>query len=131
MIQYELPKGTIYVGKTYKVKMSKDSFLNRINELNYLYQFKYDSISNDPYYRHFGYYQIDSIVIKEKGLPFDTIKNIKFKLREINENKTKVEVINVELKNPGNIQNWKYLRHLNRFYKSQIKKDFLNKIEKN
>lgn len=129
MIRYELPRGTIYVDKSFKVKMSKDSLLNKINELGYDWKFRKDTISERVSTNRLGYYQIDDVVVEENGQIIDTLKNVKFYLIPLKEDKTKIEIINVELRRPGNIQDWKYLRQMSRFYRGQLKKTLIEPIK--
>ena len=130
----ETPRGNIYLGKEYKIKLPKDSILQRIENLGYDYILMRDTLkskSSDEYnLSKQSYYQISNVVIKEKEVVIDTIKNINFNIKAISETKSKIEVINVELKNPGNIQDWKYLRHMSRFYKNQLKSDLIDEIKK-
>ena len=128
MVRHELPKGTVYIGKSYTVKMSKDALLNKINDLGYDWTL-HTRTRLDQNYAPRQYYQIDQVLLKDKEVIVDTLKNIKFELRAIKENKTEIAVLNVELKEPGNIQDWRYLRSLRRFYKSEIEVEFLNKIK--
>lgn len=129
MMRQEMPRGTVYLGKSFKVKMSKDSILNRMNDLGYEWEYLQDTVSNKDYYSHYGYYQIQNVVVEEDDIIIDTLKNVKFTLYEIKEGKTKIEIINVQLSKPGNIQDWKYLRSLSRFYKGQIKKSLIEPIK--
>ena len=129
MTRYEMPKGTIYLGKSYKVKMSQDSLLTRITELGYEWTYHQDTISNKDYYNEFGYYQIKDVLVIEDEIVIDTLKSVKFALRPLKENKTKIELINIELSRPGQIQDWKYLRSLSRFYKHQMKKSLIEPIK--
>lgn len=129
MPRYEIPKGTVYLGKSYKVKMSKDDFLDKVNSLGYECSLKYDTLSR-PYSNYSkGYYQIDSVIIRNDGTPIDTLKNIKFNLVELKKDKIKIELINVEFMKPGNIQDWKNLRSHSRFYKRMLKEHFLDTVD--
>lgn len=129
MIRTEMPEGTIYIGKSYKCNISKDSLLSRFEDLGYSCRYVNDSLQNSKYYNYSGFYQIDTVLIKGWPEEYDTLKNIKFTLTELNENKTSVELINVELSKPGNIQNWRYLKQLSKRYKRQLKKEFLDVLD--
>lgn len=130
MVRHELPKGTIYLGKSYTIKMPKDSILNKLNTLGYNWTYKNDTISNADFYNQsLGYYLIENVIIKDEDIIIDTLGNIKFALIGLKNNKTKIDLINVELSEPGNIQNWKYLKKMNRFYRKKIKEGLLKEVE--
>ena len=126
----EMPEGTIYLGKSKTIKMSKDALLEKINSMGYEWHFIEDTLSNQDYYHKLKYYQIDNVVLTEGGVPFDTLKNIKFDLYEVNPNKTRIEIINIEMQKSGNIQDWRYLKKLNKFYKFKMRDGFLKEINK-
>lgn len=123
----EMPKGTIYIGKSYKIKLPKDSVISSIRGLGYNCDFherdssKYGSISFYQTDNILQYYQ-DSIIV-------DTIASMKYELEELSSNKTKLTIINVTLSEEGNIQNWKKLKALSKTYSSLLKDNLIEKIE--
>lgn len=131
----EMPKGTIYIGKTYTVKKSKNEIIETIRSLGYnidYYENPKDSAAIEDYYspRKFPYYQTDNIVIyDDKSKPVDTILNIKYTLYELSEKKTRVEIINLTLSKDGNIQRWQTLKYFRKQYKKTIEKQVVNKIK--
>ena len=128
--RYEIPEGNVFIGKAHIVKMSKDSILSKIQSLGYDCVHKEDIISSNKYYfRELRYYQIDSLIIKDEEVIFDTLKSLKFYLEQLSPKRTKIELINIEFMEPGNIQNWKYLKSLSRIYNKRIKKGLLNDIK--
>ena len=74
-----MPRGNIYLGKEYRIKLPKDSILQRIENLGYDYILMRDTLkskSADEYnLSKQSYYQISNVVIKEKEVVIDTIKN--------------------------------------------------------
>lgn len=122
MARHEMPQGTVFLGKAITIKMSKNTLLNKIDSLGYDCYFKNDTIQYPEYSHSKSYYQINNLILSDDDKVIDTLRNIKFLIREMNKNKVKIELINVELKKPGNIQDWKYLRWLNRYYKKEIGK---------
>ena len=125
----EMPKGTIFIGKSYTIKLSKDSIISTINNLGYNCIFnERDSLR----YPSFAYYQTDNIVryyeYDKNSYVLDTIANIKYELVELNPNKTKFTIINVTLSKDGNVQNWKTLKNVSEQYESWLKKNLIEKI---
>ncbi|WP_050701385.1 hypothetical protein [Dysgonomonas sp. BGC7] len=123
----EIPKGTIYIGESYNIKLPKDSVISSIKLLGYNCDFyKVDSIS----YRSESYYQTDNIIRRYNDtIIFDTIANVKYQLMEINPNKTKLTIINVTLSRKGQIQDWKELRSLSKRYDEWLKDNLIEKIK--
>ena len=112
VIWRETPQGTIFLGDTYNIKLSKDSVINSIQRLGYNCDFyeRDSSINNSV-----AYYQTDNIIRyadKKNLMVIDTIANVKYELVEVNPNKTKLTILNVTLYKKGNIQNWKTLKDL-------------------
>ena len=126
MVRYEMPQGTIYIGKDYSVNLPKDSVLAKIEQLGYNWTFVNDTLSN-PWKQ--GYYQIENLSMQKYEYVVDTIKNVKFDLIEINPNKTKINLINVTLNKPGNVQNWKYLKRFSKDYKGYLRDNFIKEID--
>ena len=131
----EIPKGTIYIGKKYTIKKSKEETIDLIKSLGYNIDYyennDYDSIDFKKYYlRKEPYYQTDNIVIfDDNANPLDTILNIKYTLYEFKKNKTEIEIINVTLSEKGTIQKWQTLKHLQRQYKKILKETIIDKMQ--
>jgi hypothetical protein len=124
----EMPEGTIYIGESYNIKMSKDSILNKLNSLGFKCDY-YSPSANK--YRDKGYYQITDVVRTwNDSIVIDTILNVKFDFVELNPTKTKITIINVTLSNDGNIQNWKYLKTLSKQYNQWMHDNLIEKIKK-
>ncbi|MDR2650789.1 MAG: hypothetical protein LBC68_00535 [Prevotellaceae bacterium] len=129
----EMPKGTIYIGDSYNIKLPKDSVIVTIQRLGYNCDF-YERDSS--VYRSAAYYQTDNIIRyydkhygKQSSIIIDTIASIKYELEEVNPQKTKLTIINVTLSKEGNIQNWKTLKFLSRQYSSWLKENLIEKIK--
>ena len=79
------------------------------------------------------FYQTDNIVRyniqKKDSTAIDTIANIKYDLKELNPNKTKLTIINVTLSRKGNIQNWKMLKEASKEYESWLKQNLIKNID--
>jgi hypothetical protein len=130
----EMPEGTIYIGKEYTIKKSKDETIDMIKSLGYnvdYYKNLEDSITIKKYRsRKIPYYQTDNIIIYDDNeKPIDTILNVKYTLYEAKENKTRIEIINVTLSEDGNIQRWQTLKYLRKQYKKTFEKQVINKIK--
>ncbi len=125
--RYEMPQGTVYIGESYKIKLSKNSVIATIESLGYNCDYyKYAGMTSDVE----GYYQSDNIVrYWSDTLVMDTIANIKYEIREWNDNKTILKIVNVTLTKEGNIQNWKTLKSMNKQYKIWLKNNIIEKIE--
>ena len=129
MIRQEIPKGTIYIGKSFKIKMSKEKVLQRINELGHNYEIVKDTSSTAAFH-HYSYYQVKEVILKDESIQLlDTIKNINFTLRELKTDKCELEIINIELPKPGNIQYWRNLRQVSKLYKNYLKESFITEIK--
>lgn len=130
MFVREIPKGSIYIGKSYNIKLSKDSIINTINNLGYNCIF---NEGDSLHYRKIGYYQTDNIVryyIQDNdSVVLDTIANIKYQLEELKPNKTKLTIINVTLTKEGNIQDWKNLKYFSKQYEMWLKENLIQKID--
>lgn len=130
----EIPKGTIYIGKEYTIKKSKEETIEMIKSLGYNVDFHKnleDSTTIKKYWsRNIPYYQTDNVIIYDDNLkPIDTILNVKYTLYEPKENKTKIEILNVTLSEDGNIQRWQTLKHLRKQYKKIIEKQVIKKLK--
>lgn len=130
--QYEMPQGTIFIDKSYTIKLSKDSVINTIKQLGYNCDFHNPDTLTTPNRRVYplAYYQTDNIILtNDKFNQSDTISNVKYLLTETKPNKTKLTIVNVTLPKEGNIQDWKRLKRLSKEYNSLLKKGLIEKIE--
>lgn len=130
----EIPKGTIYIGKNYKIKKTEKEVVEAIKALGYnvdYYKNLADSTTTEKYpFRKRPYFQTDNIVIyDDKSTPIDTIINIKYFIYEAVPNVTDVEIINVTLTEDGNIQKWQTLKYLRSQYKDMLEKHLIKKIK--
>ena len=137
----EMPSGTVYIGKSYTIKLPKDSVIAAIRDLGYNCDYyEMDSLrpqSDDTlqykFMRDRSYYQTDNIVRRHdyEGHPVidDTIANIKYDLYELSPNKTKMTIINVTIsENPG-YQDWKQLKQASKLYNNWLKKNLIEKVK--
>lgn len=123
-----MPKGTVYIGESYVIKMPKDSVVNLFGKLGYKCDYC-NSYSKNHWNK--GYYQINNIVrIDNDSIIQDTILNVKFDLYELKPNKTKITLINVTLSEEGNVQNWRYLKALSKQYDIWFKTNLIEKLKK-
>jgi len=128
----EMPRGTIYIGKSYTIKLPKDSVISSIRAMGYNCDFKEDTVgSTNGYFTGYtSFYQTDNLIRNWKeSTHTDTISNVKYLLHEATSNKTRIEIINVTLPKDGNVQNWRYLKGLSRTYKEWLKSNFVEKID--
>lgn len=130
----EIPKGTIYIGKSYTIKKTEKEIIEAIKALGYnvdYYKNLADSTVVEKYpLRKLPYYQTDNIVIyDENSKPIDTILNIKYSLFEAQPKITDIEIINVTLTEDGNIQKWQILKRLRSQYKDMLEKQLIKKIK--
>lgn len=130
----EIPKGTIYIGKNYKIKKTEKEVIEAIKALGYnvdYYKNLADSTATEKYpFRKLPYYQTDNIIIyDDKSTPIDTIINIKYFIYEAVPNVTDIEIINVTLTADGNIQKWQTLKYLRNQYKDMLEKHLIKKIK--
>jgi hypothetical protein len=133
----EMPQGSIYIGESYNIKLSKDSIISTIKQLGYNCEYYPDSVIPNMYDSYFvvtagGYYQTDNIIrfCNSDSIHCDTIANIKYELTEINPHKSKLTLINVTLSKKGNIQNWRVLKSLSKQYDQWIKGNLIEKLDK-
>lgn len=128
---WEAPQGTIYIDKSYTVKLPKDSVINTIKQLGYNCDFYQGDTLGQNDYRTFtiDYYQTDNIILTDDGFHADTILNVKYTLTEIKPSKTKLTIINVTLPKEGHIQDWKNLKRLSKRYDSLLKEGLIKKID--
>ena len=139
---YQMPKGTVYVGESYNIKLPKDSVISAIERLGYNCEYHDEFVycspgitSDTTKKQKRGYYQTDNIIRYFQGvnrkdtIAQDTIANVKYDLLEINPNKTRLTIINVTLPEEGQVQDWKQLKVLSRQYKDWLKKNMIEKVK--
>ena len=130
----EIPKGTVYIGKEYNIKKSKDEIIEMIESLGYNVDY-FENLDEGKSikthrFRKIPYYQTDNIIIYDETLnPIDTVLNVKYTMYEPKENKTIIKIINVTLSEDGNIQRWQTLKYLRKEYKRMIEKQVIKKIK--
>ena len=129
----EMPQGTVYIGKEYTIRRSKEETINMIKSLGYnveYYENTEDSTTLQRYSsRNIPYYQTDNIIIKNKSYGVDTIKQVKYTLHQLNSRKTKIEIINVTLTNSGSIQRWQTLKYMRKQYKKLLEKELIQEVQ--
>jgi len=129
----EVPKGTIYIGKEYIIKKSKDETIEMIKFLGYNvdYHENSDESTMKTNFRtmKIPYYQTDNIIIYDDSIPIDTIQNVKYTLYGYEDNRTKIEIINITLSEDGNIQRWQTLKYLRKQYKKMLEKQLINEVK--
>jgi|SRR5690554_65742 len=130
----EIPKGTVYIGKEYTIKKSKQETIELIKSLGYNVDFheNLEDYSSVKKYRtrNIPYYQTDNLIIfDDNSNPIDTILNVKYTLYEPKKNRTIIEIINVTLSEDGNIQKWQTLKFLRKQYKKSIEKQVIHKMK--
>lgn len=125
--RFGAPPGTIYIGKTYKIKKSEEDVVAMIRSLGY----NVDHHSNgtqEPLLQ--DYYQTDNIVIyNDASMAIDTILNVKYNLYEQNKKLTHVKIINVTLREKAPIQKWQTLKFLSKQYQKALKRQLIKKIK--
>jgi hypothetical protein len=130
----ETPQGTIFIGESYNIKLSKDSIISTIKGLGYNCEY-HDSITQSPPNQYYDgvvreYYQTDNIIRYWDNTTIrDTIANVKYTLTAIKPNKTKLTLLNVTLSEEGNVQNWKVLKDLSKQYNHWLKNNLIEKID--
>ena len=125
--RYEMPQGTIYIGKSYKIRLPKDSVISKIKSLGYNCDFQKHSRFGPDFTG--GYYQSDNIIrYWSDTLIMDTIANVKYELNELNDEKTMLRIINVTLTREGNIQDWKTLKSMSKRYNRWLKNNMIEEI---
>lgn len=124
----ETPKGTIYIGESYNIKLPKDSIINSIKKLGYNCDFHARDTTR---FDTMDYYQTNNIVRYYRDtVVIDTIANVKYQLTELNPNKTKLTIINVTLTKEGHMQDWRDLKALSKTYNLWLKENLVEKVKK-
>lgn len=131
----EMPRGTVYIGKTFTVKKSRFEIIEAIRSMGY--NVEYHQAENDSTAiglssaQSIPYYQTDSIVLFDNYTKTtDTILSVKYQLNEVKKNRTDIRIINVTLTKEGNIQRWQLLKSLRNEYKRKLKKQWIKEMDK-
>lgn len=126
-----VPPGTIYIGKSYKIKKSKQEVIEMIQSLGYNVDEGSYSAQKAPNGVWMpSYYQTDNIVIyNDDGKPVDTILNVKYSLYERDQKFTFIEIINVTIDAKDPIQKWEILKFLSKQYRKALKREFVKKLK--
>lgn len=131
-----IPSGTVFIGKKYTIKQSKEAAIQQIKSMGY--DVKLVTSEHPCWYDTTFYYQTDHIIAE---LPYDyppgyyserktdTIVNVKYKLIPVNDKKVKIEIINVTLTKNDYIQNWRVLKNLSERYETAIRENFVEKMK--
>ncbi len=138
---YEMPGGTVFIGKSYTIKLPKDSVIGIIRNMGY----NCDSCGEltDPSwpYRKFAsvggrnYYRTNNLALSRgngkngANSGSDSVACVHYTLDSIKPDRTRLFVINIVLPREGNIQDWKKLRALHDFYKKSLKKGLIDEIK--
>lgn len=131
---FEMPQGTVYIGKSYNIKLSKDSIITTIKQLGYNCDYyESDSVRLRNGILPKSYYQTDNIVRYYRNGEIleviDTIGNIKYTLTELNPKKTRLSIINVTISEDANLQDWQQLKVVSKQYEKWIKENLIEKID--
>lgn len=139
---YEMPQGTVYIGESYDIKLSKDSVVSSIKRLGYNCDyrddfafFKENFVTDSAQAGKRGYYQSDNVILyltgidKKDTIKIDTIANVKYDLQKIKPNRTRLTIINVTLPKKGYIQNWRTLKNVSEQYNEWLRRDLIKKID--
>ena len=130
----ELPGGTIYIGKDYTIKKSKEETIALIKSLGYEVEYyeNPDTIRNNSLKTISpSYYQTNNIIIyDDRNQPADTILNIKYSMYEPKSNQTTISLINLTLTEHGNIQRWQTLKKFRKKYKKLLEENFISTLKK-
>lgn len=117
------PEGDVFIGKTYQIKKGRQVIIDSLKLAGTKFEQKtipacmYDSVT---------YYQIQNVSVSN---PTDSILYVNFYLDSVNDKKTKIEIINVAIKE-HKIQKWEYLRSLHRKYKKIVHKTVVKPLKK-
>lgn len=125
--KWGVPPGTVYIGKTYKIKKSKDEVIAMIQSLGYNVEYHSNRAQTTlmP-----DYYQTDNIVIyNDASRPIDTILNVKYSLYEQKEKLTQINIINVTLSKREPVQKWQTLKFLNKQYRKALNQQLIRKLK--
>jgi hypothetical protein len=112
---YMQPNGDIHIGKSYKMKASKEVILSKLKEEGYTV--KPDTSKDNKLGA--DYYLIEHVVLNK-----DTIKSIQFGFRN-----NYLLVNNVTLNGDFKISDWKELKRYSRHYKKLIESGIIEEIK--
>lgn len=125
--KWGVPPGTVYIGKTYKIKKSKDEVIAMIQSLGYNVT---PHSSRGQATLMPDYYQTDNIVIyNDASKPIDTILNVKYSLYEQKEKLTQINIINVTLSKKEPVQKWQTLKFLSKQYRKALNQKLIRKLK--
>jgi len=116
MVRYAFPEGDIYLGKSFKVKKSKDYIFNKFEQKGYVIK---DTTFSDSISRYNSYFFIENFVLNR-----DTLFNVKFNLTEESKRKTQIYIINISFNEAYDKQSWREMRRESRYFKRMIKRAF-------
>lgn len=120
ILRLQPPEGDIYIGKSYTIKLPKDSVLQRMTTLGIDWQ--YDTLASGR--DTLSYYQANYLPLSN----YDTLLNAKFYLHPKNEKKSELFLINVSLRKGLKVQDWKQLRWLSRYYEELVKEGLIEPL---
>lgn len=135
LMRSEIPRGTIYIGDAYNIKLPKDSVIASILRLGYNCDFyEGDSAVVDSVIRPVTYlapyYQTDNIIrTYGDSIISDTTASVKYRLEEVKPNRTRLTIINVTFPQEGNIQDWRTLKHLSEQYSRWLNQNWIEKVK--
>jgi hypothetical protein len=113
---YMKPNGDIYIGKSYKMKVSKATILNKLKEQGYV-------VKTDSSKKEFNgdQYLIENVILNKN----DTIKSIQFGFK-----RDFILINNINLNGKFKVSDWRalkrYAKHYNKLIKSELIKDLEN-----
>ena len=110
---YMRPGGDIHIGKSYKMKMSKDKILERLRAEGFTV--KPDSLSKAVFPRG-EHYLVENIILSGGK---DTIRSIQFGFIGNNENPVLL-VNNITLQGQAKLSDWRTLKRFSKYYRKII-----------
>lgn len=118
---YMQPGGDVHIGKSYKLKISKQEALKKLSEAGFLIvpDTAMSRISRAEYFR------IENLVLKGGK---DLIEYIEFGFHG-NDAKPVLLLNNVKLKNPKLISDWRELKYLSKYYRKLIQNRVLEEVK--
>jgi hypothetical protein len=119
---YMQPGGNIHIGKSYKLKISKEEALSKLKAKGF-------QVEPDTSSRHTGnrahYYEINNAVVNGGK---DTIKTIQFGFLQYG-NKQLLLINNVKLKNNAQLADPAVFKRYKKFYKQMIKSGIVEELK--
>lgn len=120
-------EGTVYIGKTYDLKVPKDTVLKRLEKLGYQTRFFPKDSTN-------GYYSIENIIVETNDRKLcqniDTIKQLTFFFHSLGVGNEKMSIMEVTFSDTLQITDWRRLKVLSRKYNRITKDLFAKEITK-